>query len=126
MHVVVERAVYYTVSKLLLIGLCRQHGRQHALHIYGRQPTLELVVVRLHLASITHNIMAQRLLLLLLLPCARAARAAEKSCTESVQWHPGIQLHDMEGAGDMGSKGNLSAVECASWCCKPSTRLSFY
>lgn len=54
------------------------------------------------------------------------AGASDPSCTASVQWHPNIQLHDMEGAGDMGSRGNTSAAACASWCCATPSCVAFF
>ena len=70
--------------------------------------------------------MARLVALLALAWPSAGVSAPSAACTASVQWHPDIQLHDMEGAGDMGSKGNTSKEACAKWCCEIPACVAFF
>lgn len=52
---------------------------------------------------------------------------ADRSCAGTVQWHPGVQLHDIHPAGDIANRGDLTTKEeCASWCCDTDRCVAFY
>jgi hypothetical protein len=39
------------------------------------------------------------------------------SCLYFYRFYPGIQIHDQRGFGDLTNRGNMTALECATWCC---------
>ena len=45
---------------------------------------------------------------------------------DDVVYYPGVQLHDVHPYLDLGNQPNLTAQECAKWCCSREDCVCFY
>ena len=51
---------------------------------------------------------------------------AEASCLRSTRWFPGVQLHDLHPAVDIGNRVLPDATACAGWCCEVDDCVCFF
>ena len=60
-------------------------------------------------------------------PCPLSPPLANRSCAATVQWHAGVQLHDLHPAGDLANRGDLATpAGCAEWCCANPRCVAFF